>query len=174
MSELTREKIYKKELEKVGGEGNNNLERIRSLAGGSGGTLYKNRIGISFRNEEGGSLGGILYVTYSSNNLNNNYDKTISTETFNLIMEMINGVVGASETTVFNKVNTFNDKTTLFSVAQLNQSDVEGEFVRVLEQWIFDFVNDIFTFKVINMDTMDVLYTNNYANISIDIESTPL
>lgn len=33
MSELTKEKIYKKELEKVGGEGNNNLERIRSLAG---------------------------------------------------------------------------------------------------------------------------------------------
>lgn len=31
MSELTKEKIYKKELEKVGGEGNNNLERIRSL-----------------------------------------------------------------------------------------------------------------------------------------------
>lgn len=36
MSELTKEKIYKKELEKVGGEGNNNLERIRSLGGGSG------------------------------------------------------------------------------------------------------------------------------------------
>lgn len=35
MSELTKEKIYKKELEKVGGEGNNNLERIRSLSGGS-------------------------------------------------------------------------------------------------------------------------------------------
>lgn len=35
MSELTKEKIYKKELEKVGGEGNNNLERIRSLGGGS-------------------------------------------------------------------------------------------------------------------------------------------
>ena len=33
MSELTKEKIYKKELEKGGGEGNNNLERIRSLAG---------------------------------------------------------------------------------------------------------------------------------------------
>lgn len=31
MSELTKEKIYKRELEKVGGEGNNNLERIRSL-----------------------------------------------------------------------------------------------------------------------------------------------
>lgn len=31
MSELTKEKIYKKELEKVGAEGNNNLERIRSL-----------------------------------------------------------------------------------------------------------------------------------------------
>lgn len=38
MSELTKEKIYKNELEKVGGEGNNNLERIRSLAGGGGGS----------------------------------------------------------------------------------------------------------------------------------------
>lgn len=41
MSELTKEKIYKKELEKVGGEGNNNLERIRSLAG-SGTTVVAN------------------------------------------------------------------------------------------------------------------------------------
>lgn len=31
MSELTKEKIYKNELEKVGAEGNNNLQRIRSL-----------------------------------------------------------------------------------------------------------------------------------------------
>lgn len=34
MSELTKEKIYKNELIKAGAEGNNNLERIRSLAGG--------------------------------------------------------------------------------------------------------------------------------------------
>ena len=34
MSELTREKIYKSELIKAGATGNNNLERIRSLAGG--------------------------------------------------------------------------------------------------------------------------------------------
>lgn len=34
MSELTREKIYKKELIAGGATGNNNLERIRSLAGG--------------------------------------------------------------------------------------------------------------------------------------------
>ncbi len=37
MSELTKEKIYKKELIAGGATGNNNLERIRSLAGGSGG-----------------------------------------------------------------------------------------------------------------------------------------
>lgn len=40
MSELTREKIYKKELEKIGGEGNNNLERIRSLGGQGGSGLF--------------------------------------------------------------------------------------------------------------------------------------
>jgi len=34
MSELTKEKIYKKELIAGGATGNNNLERIRSLAGG--------------------------------------------------------------------------------------------------------------------------------------------
>lgn len=34
MSELTKEKIYKSELIKGGATGNNNLERIRSLAGG--------------------------------------------------------------------------------------------------------------------------------------------
>lgn len=38
MSELTKEKIYKKELIAGGATGNNNLERIRSLAGG--GTRY--------------------------------------------------------------------------------------------------------------------------------------
>ena len=42
MSELTKEKIYKKELEKVGAEGNNNLERIRSLGGGGGTTVVAN------------------------------------------------------------------------------------------------------------------------------------
>ena len=35
MSELTKEKIYKRELIAGGATGNNNLERIRSLAGGS-------------------------------------------------------------------------------------------------------------------------------------------
>lgn len=141
---------------------------------GGGGTLYKNRIYIALKTAEGGSLDGISYVVYSSNNLNNNYDKTISTETFNLIMEMISGVVGANETTVFNRVDTIDDKTTFFGVSQLNKGGEEGELVRVQVQWIIDFVNDIFTFKVINMDTMDVLYTENFANISIDIESTPL
>ena len=37
MSELTREKIYKRELLKKGATGNNNLERIRSLQNGGGG-----------------------------------------------------------------------------------------------------------------------------------------
>lgn len=37
MSELTKEKIYKNELIKAGAEGNNNLERIRSLQNGGGG-----------------------------------------------------------------------------------------------------------------------------------------
>ena len=36
MSELTKEKIYKKELIAGGATGNNNLERIRSLTGGGG------------------------------------------------------------------------------------------------------------------------------------------
>lgn len=36
MSELTKEKVYKKELIKAGAEGNNNLERIRSLQNGGG------------------------------------------------------------------------------------------------------------------------------------------
>ena len=38
MSELTIEKIYKNELIKAGASGNNNLERIRNLAGGGGGS----------------------------------------------------------------------------------------------------------------------------------------
>ena len=37
MSELTKEKIYKRELLKKGATGNNNLERIRSLQNGGGG-----------------------------------------------------------------------------------------------------------------------------------------
>lgn len=38
MSELTKEKIYRNELEKVGGKGDNNLQRIRSLGNGEGGS----------------------------------------------------------------------------------------------------------------------------------------
>lgn len=41
MSELTKEKIYKSELIKAGATGNNNLERIRSLAGGGGSSNVK-------------------------------------------------------------------------------------------------------------------------------------
>ena len=39
MSELTREKIYKRELLKKGATGNDNLERIRSLQNGGGGEV---------------------------------------------------------------------------------------------------------------------------------------
>ena len=45
MSELTREKIYKRELLKKGATGNDNLERIRSLQNGGGG-------GVDTPNEE--------------------------------------------------------------------------------------------------------------------------
>ena len=67
MSELTKEKIYKKELEKVGGEGNNNLERIRSLAGGGGGaTLYQHHIEI-YDGEENETACVMLNIVSANN-----------------------------------------------------------------------------------------------------------
>lgn len=68
MSELTKEKIYKKELIAGGATGNNNLERIRSLASGGGKgkyTLEKEFFdlgGNTFSNVAYGIEGGNLVV----------------------------------------------------------------------------------------------------------------
>lgn len=85
MSELAKEKLYRKELIKVGGKGNSNIERIRSLenAGGGGGILsfnkeYYNMAGNSFYLSACGILGNKI-IRVDGLNANGKYQNQIST-----------------------------------------------------------------------------------------------
>lgn len=100
MSELTREKIYKKELIAGGATGNNNLERIRSLAGGSGKKveLLETKIPTPVRNpllvridDEIFILGGITNNNQYSSNI---YAFNIKTKEIRYISNNFPKIVG--------------------------------------------------------------------------------
>lgn len=86
MSELTKEKIYKKELEKVGAEGNNNLERIRSLAGGGGETPHLYEIKVVFRDDL--VVLSCLSTEYIDNLMNITDDTVITDDIWNNLIKL--------------------------------------------------------------------------------------